>query len=162
LSAAPFGNLADLNKMRSTRASSKLLTAKQTEALARTARRAGLKFVRLFGSAVCSPATARDIDLAVGLDFRNFASMTKFQDEAAAIFRKPIDLVQLRPGLSPLLLREIGSQSLLLWEAPLGGRECYIELMDRFLAIAHDELLGFPPELRKCSLSATQRMLRVS
>jgi predicted nucleotidyltransferase len=134
------------------------LTPEEEQAIRRAAVEAGLDFVRVFGSAVSSPRRARDIDLAIGSRELAPDALAAFSEAVERALKKPVDLVQLRSGLSPLLVREIAARSEALWEAT-GGRSRYAELIDRLLAVAEDEILSFPPELRAEAVARVQRRL---
>ena len=137
------------------------LTPEKLAAVARVAEQARLDFILLFGSALDRPEGARDVDLAVGAGRLGLQELTDLKDRLEAILRKPADLVPLRPGLSPVLVREIACRSRMLW-ASEAGRARYAELIDRLLAVAEDDLLSCPRELRDEALRSVQERLRVS
>ena len=127
------------------------------EAIARYLR---LDFIRVYGSALVAIRTARDVDFAVGcrpLDVEELDDLRAALEEA---FQRPADVVQLRSGLSPLLVREIAAHSQPLFESA-AGRARYAELIDRLFAVAEDELLAYPIELRDEALRAARGRLDV-
>ena len=141
------------------------LSTKQKAAISAAARKAGLDFIRLFGSATQSLSAARDLDLAVGSRPLSLAQLSLLVSAFEKIFNKPVDVVQLgqlRRGSSPWLIKEIGARSIALWEKPKSGRSAYVESIEPLLAIAEDEILAFPKELKRESLRLAQRRLRVS
>ena len=128
----------------------------------RAARKAGVSFIRVFGSSVRSNISLpRDLDIVISKPL-TFSVLSRFTGCLEKIFGCSIDIVQLKPGLSPLLVREIAKESSVIWESPKVGRKAYAQLMDRLLAIAEDELLSYPPELRALSIKLTQRKLDIA
>lgn len=130
--------------------------------LNKVAKLCGLGFIRLFGSTVRLPATARDVDVAVGPNGLTLAQLSLLQSTLEKIFKKQVDIISLVSVKNPVLIQEIGRHSMPLWEDKRGGRSAYIVMMDRLLAIAQDERLAFPKELRDQSLAIMRKRLRVS
>lgn len=138
------------------------LNSIQKNRLAAVALRSGLEFVRLFGSGARNLRAARDLDIAVGGHSLSLEQISELVAEFEVILGKPIDLIQVRNGLSPLLVKEIARDSLLLWEKPRTGLLFYTETMDRLYAVAEDEQLAYSRELRDASMRQMQKRLRVS
>ena len=80
-------------------------------------------------------------------------------DELSKVFSKPIDLIELRRELPPLLVREIAQTSVPLWERPGSGRAKYAELIVPLMAIADDERISLTLELRLESVRSVQKRL---
>lgn len=137
------------------------LTPAQEQAILKAAETARLDFVRVFGSALASLSNARDLDLAIGARELGIDDLSLFADTIERALGKPVDVVQLRSGLGPLLVREIATKSQPLFEGQ-EGRDRYAELIDRLMAVAEDEILSNPPELRQEALDRVQRRLGVS
>ncbi len=120
-----------------------------------------LDFIRVFGSALRDLHTARDVDFAVGCGRLDVEELDRLRAALEESFHRAADVVQLRPGLPPLLVREIATHSQPLFESA-AGRARYAELIDRLLAVAEDELLACPVELRDEALRAARGRLDVS
>ena len=134
----------------------------QKKRIGAIARRHGLQFVRIFGSGARSLERARDIDLVVDGKSLAFSDFSELVGQFEAIFNKPVDLVRLHSDLSPVLIQEIARESVPLWEELRSGRIAYASLIDRLHAVAADEMLSYPQELRAESIRAVQRRLRVA
>jgi predicted nucleotidyltransferase len=136
------------------------LQSDQKERVGRAAAGVGLDFDRLFGSFLKSPEGDLDVDLAVGASPLDLEGRSRFVSACEDIFGRPVDLVGLRPGLPPLLIREIACRSAPLWESGR-GRERYAVLVDRLLAVAEDDLRAVPDSLREEAFRRVQERLRV-
>lgn len=138
------------------------LSTIQKNQLEESARKAGFLFVRIFGSSTDPKRqrSARDVDLVVGPPTSSLARLARFQSDMEQLFKKDVDVVVLKSGISPQLVLEIGSHSQSLWEDKETGLACYAEWMDRLHAIAQDEVLAFPPRMQKEALRAVQKRLR--
>ncbi len=133
------------------------LTSDQKRALEKTAKEAGVSYIRLFGSAIRSLKKARDIDIVVGHSKKlTLSQYSILSSGVEKVFHKPIDIVELRSGLSPLLIFEIGKTSIPLFENPKKGLEDYINKIEPLLGIANDEILSFPKKLRDQSFKLMQ------
>lgn len=138
------------------------LTLNQKQAIKHTAKEAGVSYIRVFGSAIKSFKKARDIDIVVSCSQRmTLAQYSIISSGLEKVFHKSIDIVELKPGLSPRLILEIGKTSIPLFEKPKKGRIDYINSIDPLLGIAMDEILGFPKELKKKSLKIMQQLSRL-
>jgi predicted nucleotidyltransferase len=136
-----------------------VLQSEQYTALTRIAADHGLEFIRLFGSGLHSVDKARDIDLVIDRIISELPRFSELVGELSKVFSKPIDLIELRRELPPLLVREIAQFSLPLWERPGTGRAKYAELIVPLMAIADDERLSLTPELRLESVRSVQKRL---
>ena len=116
-------------------------------------------YIRLFGSAVKSLSQARDVDLLVGRSKFSIEDRANLLADLEQLFTKPIDLIIPDRQVPSLLVREIGSTSMPLWEKPEMGRESYAKWICPRLAVAEDERLGFSVEMQNQSVKATQARL---
>ncbi|HLB58620.1 MAG TPA: nucleotidyltransferase domain-containing protein [Bdellovibrionota bacterium] len=137
------------------------LNKNQLKIIDNICRKSRLDFVRVFGSAATSKKP-RDIDLAIGTKPLTLALNSRFIAAMEKVFKKDIDVVHLKPGLSPTLVLEIAKNSKPIWEKEDVGRSRYADLIDRLVAIAQDERLSFPKELRIESAKRVHRRLRVT
>lgn len=140
-------------------ATKSVLTPAQYSAIRKAAFHAGLDFVRFFGSSLQSLTGARDIDVIIGAKPLTLDALSKFSSALEKLFKKPIDIIQLRSNLSPTLILEIARTSAVIWEKPRTGLITYIELIDKLVAVAADEKLAFPAELQKLSIKQRSRSL---
>lgn len=108
----------------------------------------GITFIRLFGSAVRNPATARDVDLLVGPQILSWKELAQLSGDLEGHFGQAVDVIQFTLGINPYLVQDIAEHSRCLWEEPEIGRRDYAILLDRFLAVSGDEILAFPNKLR--------------
>ncbi len=116
--------------------------------LAEIAEAFGLQFIRVFGSYAERPEAARDVDLVIDRKIERLEERARLESDLQLVLGKPVDLVELAAGAPPLLARQIGKHSSALWERDGTGRARYAELLEPLLAIAEDERLSLPPELR--------------
>ncbi|MEZ4271080.1 MAG: hypothetical protein R3C68_06500 [Myxococcota bacterium] len=136
------------------------LTRCQRQRLQQVASGLKLDFIRIFGSCIAQKSTPRDIDVVVGGAPLSIADISLLAATLEEIFAKPIDLIQLRRGLSSTLIKEIAAHSRPLWESQ-HGRRSYADLIDRLWGVANDEELAFPDDLRLMSFQINQRKLSV-
>ena len=128
------------------------LTKSEKTSIQKVAKENKLDFIRIFGSYPRTKKTSRDIDLVIGGAPLTLKSFSLLHSAFQKIFKKPVDLIQLRPDLSPRLVIDIAKYSIPIWEKPGVGLKYYADLMDRFMPIAQDELLSYPPELKMESI----------
>lgn len=138
-----------------------MLDKKQRKIMDAICLKSKLDFVRIFGSSL-STKKSRDIDLVIGTKLLKLPEYSNFVSEMERIFKKKIDVIQLRSGLSPTLIIEIAKYSRQIWEKEKVGRAKYAELIDHLVGIAQDEKLSFPKELRKEAAKRVNRRLRVT
>ena len=131
--------------------------------LSQIARKYGVLNLRLFGSATKNWETARDLDFAVlGSRELTLLEQAGLISELEDLCRKTVDLIVIAREMPLLLASEIGSTSIAVWEEPVRGRQSYAVEIDRLMALAEDEKLSFPMELRLKSLDNQIRKFNVS
>lgn len=126
--------------------------------LQKLGREYSLKYIRIFGSGVKSLKAARDVDLLIGRSDLSLEVHALLMHEFEKLFGKPIDLILPTSKVPGLLIQEIGSTSIPLWEDE-EGRDDFARWFIPRLAIAADEEVAFPVERQREALLATQKRL---
>ncbi|MEK6704369.1 MAG: hypothetical protein AABZ06_01135 [Bdellovibrionota bacterium] len=145
---------------RSSRSNFKL-RMKERNALEALANKLGLTFIRVFGSALQNLSKARDLDVAIGKNL-GLKALSELSGLLEGIFGKSVDIIILSSNLNPVLIREIATESVALYEAPQNGLIDYINKIEPLLAIAEDEILAFPQAQQTEWLRKAYRRLRVA
>jgi predicted nucleotidyltransferase len=123
------------------------------------AKRHGVNFIRLFGSAVDSLDRANDVDLLIDSQNLTMENRLAMASELEDIFQKKVDLITLYQGINPLLVLEIASHSVPVFESS-SGREIYANLIDRYHAVAIDEKLRMSSDEIKEIINSRQKELK--
>lgn len=108
-----------------------------------------LSYACLFGSVLNSFNSANDIDLILGKRKLSIKETIKISKELEEVLGKTVDVKQLNQNLNPFFIFDLHQNHKLIWSDSRLGKNDYIDDFTRYIAVAEDDILSYPREMRK-------------